>query len=54
MVVSHVRAQLDKTGEGLAKDSKQTGEAEHSKISKEMQRLKRDEQNPHHRDLMLA
>ena len=54
MVVSHVRAQLDKTGEGLAKDSEQTGEAGHSKMSKEMQRFKRDEQNPNHWDRMLA
>ena len=54
MVVSHVRAQLDKTGEGLAKDSEQTGEARNSKMSKEMQRFKMDEQNPHHGDRMLA
>ena len=54
MVVSHVRAQLDKTGEGLAKDSEKTGEAGNSKITKDMQRFKRDEQNPNHGDRMLA
>ena len=40
MVVSEVKAQLYNTGEGLAKDSKQTGEARHSKMTKEMQRFK--------------
>ena len=48
MLVSHVRAQLDKTGEDLAKDSEPTGEAGHSKMSKEMQRFKRDERSPNH------
>ena len=54
MVVSHVRAQLDKTDEGLAKDSEQTGEARHSMMSKKMQKFKRDEQNPNHGDRMPA
>ena len=41
-------------GEGLGKDSEQTGEAGHSKMKKEMARYKRDEANPHHRERMVA
>ena len=53
MVVCHVKTELDRTGEGLAKDSEQTGEAGHSKMSKEMKRLKRDQMNPNHGERML-
>ena len=54
MVVCHVKVQLDNTGEGLALDSEQTGEAGHSKMTKEMGRFKRDETNLHHGERMLA
>ena len=54
MVVCHVKPELDKSGEGLAKESEQTGEAGHSKMTKEMKRFKRDEVNPHHGERMLA
>ena len=54
MVVCHVRPELDRTGEGLGKDSEQTGEAGHAKMSKEMQRFKRSEANPNHGKWMLA
>ena len=54
MVVCHVKTQLDSTCEGLALDSEQTGEAGHSKMTKEMGRFKRDETNLHHGERMLA
>ena len=54
MVVCHVKQQLDNTGEGLALESEQTGEAGHSKMKKEMGRFKRDENNLHHGERMLA
>ena len=54
MVICYVKEQLDNTGEGLALESKQTGEACHSKMTKEMGRFKRDENNLHHGERMLA
>ena len=44
MVVSHIEPQLDITGEGLGKESKQTGESGHSKITKEMSKFERNSQ----------
>ena len=34
MVVSHIKPELDRTQEGLGKDSEQTGEADHAKMKK--------------------
>ena len=54
MVVTHIKPELDRTGEGLGKDSEQTGEAGHAKMKREMARFKRDEANPQHGERMLA
>ena len=54
MIVTHVKPELDRMGEGLGKDSEQTGEAGHSKMKKEMARYKRVVANPHHGERMLA
>lgn len=54
MIVSHIKPDLDKTGEGLGKDSEQTGEAGHAKMKREMGRFKRDKGNSHHGERMLA
>ena len=48
MVVSHIEPQLDITGEGLGKESKQTGESGQSKITKKISRFKRREANTNH------
>ena len=54
MFVSHIKPQLDITGEGLGKESEQTGETGNSKITKEMSRFKRGEANTNHENWMLA
>ena len=54
MVVSHIQPQLDITGEGLGKESEQTGESGHSKITKEISIFKRGETNANHGNRMLA
>ena len=50
----HIKPELDRTGEGVGKDSEQTGEAGHAKMKREMARFKRDEANPKHGERMLA
>ena len=52
MVVSHIEPQLDITGEGLGKESKQTGESGHSKITKEMSRFERNSYTNHSKRIL--
>ena len=54
IMVEHLRPFLEKTGEGLADYSEQTGEAGHHKVGVEMSRYKRDIHNPRHGTKMLA
>ena len=54
ILVAHLRPFLEKTGEGLADYSEQTGEAGHHKAEVEMKRFKRDINNPNHGKQMLA
>ena len=54
LLVSHLKPFLEKTGQGMADYSEQTGESGHSKVGKEMNRYKRDLDNPNHGEKMKA
>ena len=46
MLVSHLEPILDKTGEGMANWSEQTGESGHHKVKIELSRFLMAEENP--------
>ena len=54
MVVSHIQPQLDIMGDGLGKESKQTGESGHLKVTMEISRFKRGEANNNHGNRILV
>ena len=54
MLVSHLEPFLDKTGEGMADWSEQTGESGHNKVKILLSRLQMAEENPLHGERMLS
>ena len=54
LIVTHLKPFLEKTGNGMADYSEQTGELGHNKVDKEMSRFKCDLENPHYSDKTLS